>query len=82
MSTGLLMGDKVELHPNFVALFAQLDEISLSWLDHVFNVSGREAWAVVQAEPIFLFWCLDCEAPVWPKDPRHLHRLEVDSAKS
>jgi hypothetical protein len=48
VATGLLTEDKVELHPNLVSLFAQLDEIPLSWLDHAFNVSGREAWAIVQ----------------------------------
>jgi 5-methylcytosine-specific restriction endonuclease McrA len=76
VATGLLTEDKVALHPNLVSLFAQLDEIPLSWLDHAFNVSGREAWAIVQEDPISFFWCFDCQALLGPKDPRGLRRLK------
>jgi hypothetical protein len=76
VSTGLLVEDSLELRANLISLFAQVDEIPISWLDHAFGVNGREAWAIAQAEPIFLFWCLDCQEQICPKDPRHLRRLK------
>ena len=76
VSTGLLVGDSVELRANLISLFAQVDEVPISWLADAFGVNGREAWAIAQTEPIFLFWCLECEAPLCPKDPRHLRHLK------
>jgi hypothetical protein len=76
VSTGLLVGDSLELSPNLVSLFVQVDEIPISWLDHAFGVNGQEAWAIAQTEPIFLFWCLDCEDQLCPKNPRHLRYLK------
>jgi 5-methylcytosine-specific restriction endonuclease McrA len=76
VATGLLVEDSLELRANLIALFAQVDEIPISWLDHAFGVNGREAWAIAQAEPIFLFWCLDCKEQIRPKDPRELRRLK------
>ena len=60
VSTGLLVEDSLELRANLISLFTQIDEIPISWLDHAFGVNGREAWAIAQTEPIFLFWCLEC----------------------
>jgi 5-methylcytosine-specific restriction endonuclease McrA len=76
VSTGLLVEDSLELRANLIALFAQVDEIPISWMEHAFGVNGREAWAIAQAEPIFLFWCLCCQEQILPKDPRHLRRLK------
>jgi 5-methylcytosine-specific restriction endonuclease McrA len=76
VSSGLLVGDSLELRPNLISLFAHIDEIPISWLDHAFGVNGREAWAIAQTEPIFLFWCLDCEDQLCPKDPRHLRHFK------
>ena len=76
VSTGLLVEDSLELRANLISLFAQIDEIPISWLDHAFGVNGREAWAIAQTEPIFLFWCLDCQEQIHPKDPRQLRRLK------
>jgi hypothetical protein len=76
VSTGLLVEDSLELRANLISLFAQVDEIPISWLDHAFGVNGREAWAIAQAEPIFLFGCLDCNEQIHPKDPRYLRRLK------
>lgn len=76
VSTGLLVEDSLELRANLISLFAQVDEIPISWLDHAFRVNGREAWAIAQTEPIFLFGCLDCNEQIRPKDPRHLRRLK------
>jgi 5-methylcytosine-specific restriction endonuclease McrA len=76
-ATGLLAGSGgVELEANLISLFAQMDEISLTSLDHAFGVNGREAWAIAQAEPIFSFWCLDCKEQLPLKDPRDLRRLK------
>jgi 5-methylcytosine-specific restriction endonuclease McrA len=74
------MGDKLELRANLISLFVQLDEIPISWLDHAFGVNGREAWAIAQTEPIFLFWCLCCQEQILPKDPRHLRHLKRELA--
>jgi len=76
VATGLLLEDRLELRANLITLFAQMDEIPISWLDHAFGANGREAWAIAQEEPIFLFWCLSCEAQMRPKDPRQLRRLK------
>jgi 5-methylcytosine-specific restriction endonuclease McrA len=76
VSTRLLVGGSLELRANLVSLFAQLDETPISWLDHAFGVNGREAWAIAQTEPIFLFGCLDCEDPLCPKDWRHQRHLK------
>src|SRR3954447_17654750 len=78
VSTGLLVGDGVELRANLISLFAQLDETPISWLDHAFGVNGREAWAIAQTEPIFLFGCLCCEDPLCPKDWRHQRYLKQE----
>jgi hypothetical protein len=76
VSTGLFVEDSLELRANLISLFAQIDEIPISWLDHAFGVNGREAWAMAHAEPIFLFWCLSCQEQICPKDPRYLRRLK------
>jgi len=76
VATGLLVEDSLELRANLISLFAQVDEIPISWLDHAFGVNGREAWAVAQTEPIFLFGCLDCNEQILPKDPRYLRCLK------
>jgi len=76
VSAGLLVGDSTNLRANLISLFAQLDETPISWLDHAFGVNGREAWSIAQTEPIFLFWCLDCEDPLCSKGPRYLRRLK------
>lgn len=76
VSTGLLVEDSIELRANLIALFAQVDEIPISWLEHAFGVNGREAWAIAQTEPIFLFWCLSCQEQIHPKGPIHMRRLK------
>lgn len=76
VSTGLLVEDSVELRANLISLFAQVDEIPISWLDDAFGVNGREAWAIAQVEPIFLFWCLDCQEQIHPKGSNHMRRLK------
>jgi len=76
VSTGLLVEDTLELRANLISLFVQIDEVPISWLDHAFGVNGREAWAIAQTEPIFLFWCLICQEQILPKDPRQLRRLK------
>ena len=76
VSTGLLVEDALELRANLISLFAQIDEIPISWLDHAFGVNGREAWAIAQTEPIFLFWCLSCQEQIHPKGPMHMRRLK------
>jgi 5-methylcytosine-specific restriction endonuclease McrA len=76
VATGLLVEDTLELRANLISLFAQIDEIPISWLDHAFGVNGREAWGITQTEPIFLFWCLICQEQILPKDPRQLRRLK------
>ena len=68
--------DSLELRANLISLFAQLDEIPISWLDHAFAVNGREAWAIAQTEPIFLFWCLSCQEEIHPKGSNHMRRLK------
>jgi hypothetical protein len=78
VATGLLVEDSLELRANLISLFAQIDEIPISWLDHAFGVNGREAWAIAQTESIFLFGCLDCNEQIRPKDPRHLRRLKEE----
>ena len=75
VATGLLVEDSLELRANLISLFAQVDEIPISWLDHAFGVNGREAWAIAQTEPIFLFWCLSCQEQIHPKGPMHMRRL-------
>jgi 5-methylcytosine-specific restriction endonuclease McrA len=76
VSTGLLVEDSLELRANLISLFAQIDEIPISWLDHAFGVNGREAWAIAQTEPIFLFWCLSCQEQINPKGSNHIRRLK------
>jgi 5-methylcytosine-specific restriction endonuclease McrA len=76
VATGFLVEDSLELRANLISLLVQVDEIPISWLNHAFGVNGREAWAIVQTEPIFLFGCLDCDEQIRPKDPRHLRRLK------
>jgi hypothetical protein len=76
LATGLLVGDSLELRANLISLFVQMDEIPISWLDHAFGVNGREAWAIAQTEPIFLFWCLSCQEQIHPKDLRQYRRLK------
>jgi len=76
VSTSQLAGDKVELVPNLISLFTQLDEIPLVALDDAFGASGREAWAIAQADLIFTFKCLGCEVSLQPKDLKTLRRLK------
>ena len=76
VSTGLLVEDSLELRANLISLFTQIDEIPISWLDHAFGVNGREAWAIAQTEPIFLFWCLSCQEQIHSKGPIHMRRLK------
>jgi hypothetical protein len=76
VATGLPVGDSLELRANFMSLCVELEEIPISCVDHAFGVNGREAWAIAQSEPIFLFSCLDCEEQIRPKDPRNLRRLK------
>jgi hypothetical protein len=80
VATGLLVEDSLELRANLISLLVQVDEIPISWLDHAFGVNGREAWAIAQTEPIFLFGCLDCNEQIRPKDPRHLRHLKRELA--
>jgi 5-methylcytosine-specific restriction endonuclease McrA len=75
VATGLLVEDSLELRANLISLVVHLDAIPISWLDHAFGVNGREAWAIAQTEPIFLFWCLDCQEQIRPKGPMHMRRL-------
>jgi len=84
VATGLLVEDSLELRANLISLFAQVDEIPISWLDHAFGVNGREAWAIAQTEPIFLFWCLDCNEQIHSKGPMHMRRLkrELEALRS
>ena len=84
VSTALLVEDALELRANLISLFAQIDEIPISWLDHAFGVNGREAWAIAQTEPIFLFWCLSCQEQILPKDVRQYRRLkrELEALRS
>src|SRR5215218_11243081 len=84
VSTGLLVRNSLELRANLISLFAQVDEIPISWLDQAFGVNGREAWAIAQTEPIFLFWCLDCNEQNLPKGPMHMRRLnrEVEAIRN
>ena len=84
VATGLLVEDSLELRANLISIFAQLDAIPISWLDHAFGVNGREAWAIAQLEPIFLFWCLDCQEQIFPKGPMHMRRLnrEVEAIRN
>ena len=65
-----------KLRANLIALFAQVDEVPISWLEHAFGVYGREAWAIAQTEPIFLFWCLSCQEQIHSKGPIHMRRLK------
>jgi 5-methylcytosine-specific restriction endonuclease McrA len=84
VATGLLVEDSLELRTNLISLFVQLDAIPISWLDHAFGVNGREAWAIAQTEPIFLFWCLSCQEQNLPKGPMHMRRLnrEVEAIRN
>jgi 5-methylcytosine-specific restriction endonuclease McrA len=75
LSTSLLMGDRVGLAENLVSLLTQLNEIPLAALDYAFGVNGREAWAIAQSDPIFIFECLGCEVTLEPMDPRGQRRL-------
>jgi len=76
LSTGLLLEDRIELRANLISLFAQMDELPISCLDHAFGVNGREAWAIAQTEPISLFWCLCCEEQILPKGLGQYRRLK------
>jgi len=76
VSMGLLLEDSLELRANLICLFAQVDEIPISWLDHAFGINGREVWAIAQAEPICLFWCLDCKDQIHAKGPMPMRRLK------
>ena len=76
VSTGLLVEAPLEMRANLVSLFAQIDAIPISWLDHAFGVNGREAWAIAQTEPIFMFWCLSCQEQIHPKGSNHMRRLK------
>ena len=80
LATGLLVEDSIELRANLVSLFAQIDEIPISALDHAFAVNGREAWAIAQTEPIFMFWCLSCQEPIHSKGSNHMRRLKRELA--
>jgi len=80
VATGLLVEDALELRANLISLFAQIDEIPISFLDHAFGVNGREAWAIAQTEPIFLFWCLSCQEEILPKGSNHMRRLKRELA--
>jgi 5-methylcytosine-specific restriction endonuclease McrA len=80
VATGLLVEDSLELRANLISLVVHLDAIPISWLDHAFGVNGREAWAIAQTEPIFLFWCLDCQEQIRPKGPMHMRRLNRELA--
>jgi 5-methylcytosine-specific restriction endonuclease McrA len=75
VATGLLAEGSLELRANLITLFVGLDEIPISWLDHAFGVNGREAWAIAQIDPIFLYWCLSCEEQIHARGPMHTRRL-------
>jgi 5-methylcytosine-specific restriction endonuclease McrA len=76
LATGLLVKDSLELRANLISFFVQLDEIPIPWLDDAFGVTDREAWAIAQIEPIFLFWCVSCQEQILPKDVRQYRRLK------
>jgi 5-methylcytosine-specific restriction endonuclease McrA len=73
-SIGIQVGANVELRNNLVSLLIELD-VPTATLSDMFGMTGRELWNIAAAEPVSVFWCLDCGVLLKVRDRRNLLRL-------
>lgn len=74
-SIGLQVGDYVELRDNIVRAFVERG-VPIATVSDAFNISGREVWKVIAADPISLFWCLECDEALTVRDRRNAIRMQ------
>jgi len=72
-SSGIQVGGNVELRNNLVALLIEFD-VPMATISDMFGLSGREAWEIAAADPVSVFWCLDCGELLDVRDRRDLLR--------
>lgn len=64
----------MELRNNLIPLLMELD-LPTATLSDMFGLSGREVWNIAAADPVSVFWCLDCGVLLKVRDRRDLMRL-------
>jgi hypothetical protein len=74
-STGLLVGDHVELRDQLVRILVDAG-YSISTVTDTFCLSSQEVWNIVVADPISLYQCLECRDPLPLRDIRDYRRLQ------
>ncbi len=74
-SIGLQVGDYVELRDNIVLVLVERG-IPTATVSDMFNISGREVWKIVAADPISLFRCLECDEPLMVRDRSDAIRMQ------
>jgi hypothetical protein len=50
-------------------------DLPTATLSDMFGLSGREVWNIAAADPVSVFWCLDCGVLLKVRDRRDLMRL-------
>jgi hypothetical protein len=71
----LLAGDSVGLREALGCFLWELEGIPTATIEAMTGYSGRELKEMHAADPISLFECLDCNAPIVPNDRPHFMRL-------
>jgi 5-methylcytosine-specific restriction endonuclease McrA len=74
VSSGIQVGDNVELRNNLIPLLIELD-VPTATISDMFGLTGRELWNIAAAEPISVFRCRDCSVLLKVRDRRDLMRL-------
>jgi 5-methylcytosine-specific restriction endonuclease McrA len=74
VSSGIQVGDNVELRNNLIPLLMELD-VATATISDMFGLSGRALWNIASAEPVSVFRCLDCGVLLKVRDRRDLLRL-------
>jgi hypothetical protein len=67
VSIGLQVGGYDELRDNIVRVLVERG-VPTATVSDAFNISGREVWKIVAADPISLFRCLECDEPLMVRD--------------
>jgi 5-methylcytosine-specific restriction endonuclease McrA len=72
---GLQVGDYVELRDNLVRVLVERG-VPTATIADAFDLSGREVWRIVAADPISLFGCLECNDPLPVRDRSEAIRMQ------
>ena len=74
LAVGLQVGGDADLRDGLVALLLELD-VPTATISDMFSLSGQEVWDIAASDPVSMFFCLDCGAPLEVRDRRDLLRL-------